>query len=106
MEDKPEEPLSDKEKLSRRYYMMQEIDSYISEYIQYCDDEQDMIALGSVLQILSKNILSTIIDSDQWAKSVYTYVDDVLDDEIQGFGKRNRGWDSSVPVEYYKGKFW
>ena len=41
------------------------------------DDEEEMIALGSVLQILSKDILTTVMPKDDWKNAITTFATDV-----------------------------
>ena len=51
--------------------MIEEIDDFICESIQYCDDPQDLIAIGSFLQVISKNILTSALgDKQKWAASI------------------------------------
>ncbi len=56
---------------------MEDVDSYIKETIQYCDDEEELIALGSVLQIISKNILTSVMDKKEWKSAIGSFIDDV-----------------------------
>ena len=57
--------------------LMQDVDEYIRETIQYCDDEEELIALGSVLQIISKNILTTVMDRTEWKQAISAFLKDV-----------------------------
>lgn len=57
--------------------LMEDVDDYIRETIQYCDDEEELIALGSVLQIISKNILTTVMDKGEWRHAISTFLKDV-----------------------------
>ena len=57
--------------------LMQDVDAYIKETILYCDDEEEIIALGSVLQILSKDILTTVMDKKDWKSAIGSFINDV-----------------------------
>jgi len=92
--------LTPKEVLEKRFGMLHDVDDYISEMIQYCDDKQDLIALGSVLLVMSKNILTSVVDKESWADSVNQYTIDVMD-EPDVTPKR---W-SYKSVDDYKGKY-
>jgi hypothetical protein len=93
--------LSKTEVLQKRFHMLHDIDDYVTEMIQYCDDEQDLIALGSVLIVMSKNILTSVVGKKAWAESIKQYTVDVIDEpEV-----KSKRW-SQVPVDEYKGKFY
>jgi len=93
------------EKQENRLAMMEEMDDYISECLMYCDDESDVIALGAVLQIISKNIIAAATDKECWKNSVTRYVRDVMNEPDIEHKKRRRQRDS-VPAENYKGIYW
>ncbi len=57
--------------------LMEDVDSYIKETILYCDDEEELIALGSVLQIISKNILTSVMDKREWKDAIGAFINDV-----------------------------
>lgn len=59
---------------------MQDLDSYIKETILYCDDEEELIAVGAVLQIMSKNILTTVIDKSEWKSAIFNFAENVEDE--------------------------
>lgn len=73
----PSKRLTFSERQQKRMSLMQDVDDYIKETIQYCDDEEELIALGSVLQIISKNILTTVMDRTEWRQAISAYISDV-----------------------------
>lgn len=95
----PERKLTSKEILENRFCMVHEIDDYIQETIQLCDSQEDLIALGSVLQVMSKNILTSVLNKREWAESITQYTLDVVDEPDPP-----KNW-AKVDVEKYKGKF-
>lgn len=85
--DKPYDPNlrpSEKEKVQNRCYMLEDIDDYVKEIIQNCDDESDLIALGSLLQIHSKNILTACMDKKDWKHIIKKFADDVEKERDHG----------------------
>lgn len=64
--------------------LMEDVDDYIKETIQYCDDEEELIALGSVLQIISKNILTTVMDRTEWKQAISAFLSDVEQERDMG----------------------
>lgn len=73
----PSKRLTFSERQQKRMSLMQDVDDYIKETIQYCDDEEELIALGSVLQIISKNILTSVMDRTEWRQAISAYISDV-----------------------------
>lgn len=73
----PNKRLTHEERLRKRLSLVEEVDEYVRETILYCDDEEELIALGSVLQILSKNILTTVMNKKDWRQVIDKYVKDV-----------------------------
>ena len=73
----PGKRLTFSERQQKRMSLMQDVDDYIKETIQYCDDEEELIALGSVLQIISKNILTSVMDRTEWRQAISAYISDV-----------------------------
>jgi hypothetical protein len=92
--------LTPNEVLEKRFGMLHDVDDYITEMIQYCDDKQDLIALGSVLLVMSKNILTSVVNKKEWADSLKQYTVDVME-EPEVTPKR---W-SYKSVDEYKGKY-
>lgn len=78
--EKPYDPnlnLTESQRIQNRYYMLEDIDDYLKEIVQHCDDEADLIALGSLLQIHSKNILTACMDKKDWRHIIKKFLDDV-----------------------------
>lgn len=69
--------LNFQERQQKRMALMEDVSDYIKETILYCDDEEEMIALGSVLQILSKDILTAVMPKDDWKNAITTFATDV-----------------------------
>lgn len=77
----PRKRLTFRERDEKRKALMQEVDAYIKETILYCDDELELIALGAMLQIMSKNILTSTIDRRTWKSVISKFAEDV-DNEV------------------------
>ena len=73
----PKLRLNFQERQQKRMALMSDVSDYIKETILYCDDEEEMIALGSVLQILSKDILTTVMAKDDWKNAITDFASDV-----------------------------
>lgn len=73
----PSRRLTGKERQEKRVSLMEDVDEYIQEIILYCDDQEDLIALGSLLQVLSKNILTTVMDKGDWKHVINKFTQDV-----------------------------
>lgn len=84
----PNRRLTYEERARKRISLVEEVDEYIRETILYCDDEEELIALGSVLQILSKNILTTVMNKDDWKQIIVKYVKDVEQEKDLGSIRR------------------
>jgi hypothetical protein len=69
--------LNFQERKQKRMALMSDVSDYIKETILYCDDEEEMIALGSVLQILSKDILTTVMARNDWKNAITDFASDV-----------------------------
>ena len=69
--------LNFQERQQKRMALMEDVSDYIKETILYCDEEEEMIALGSVLQILSKDILTAVMPKDDWKNAITTFATDV-----------------------------
>jgi hypothetical protein len=69
--------LNFQERQQKRMALMSDVSDYIKETILYCDDEEEMIALGSVLQILSKDILTTVMARNDWKNAITDFASDV-----------------------------
>lgn len=77
----PRKRLTMREREDKRKSLMQEVDAYIKETILYCDDEVELIALGAMLQIMSKNILTASIDKTTWRSVISKFAKDVEEEK-------------------------
>jgi hypothetical protein len=83
--------LTQQERANKRIHLLEEVDNYIKETILYCDDEQELIALGSVLQILSKNILTSVMNKTEWKDVIIKYIKDVeKESDLESINKKYR----------------
>jgi len=73
----PTRRLTGRERKEKRVSLMEDVDEYIQEIVMYCDDEEDLIALGSLLQVISKNILTTVMDKGDWRHVINKFAKDV-----------------------------
>ena len=73
----PQRRLTTKERKEKRVSLMEDVDEYIQEIVMYCDDEEDLIALGSLLQVLSKNVLTSVMDKGDWRHVIDKFTRDV-----------------------------
>lgn len=73
----PHRRLNGRERQEKRVSLMEDVDTYVQEIVMYCDDEEDLIALGSLLQVLSKNILTTVMDRGDWRHIINKFAKDV-----------------------------
>ena len=80
----PKLRLTFQERQRKRMSLMEDVSDYIKETILYCDDEEEMIALGSVLQILSKDILTTVMPRNDWKHAITTFATDVEQEKDAG----------------------
>jgi hypothetical protein len=81
------------ERMEKRRYMIEEVDDFIKETILYCDSEEDLIALGSMLQIQSKNILTTCLNKKDWKAVIQKFAADVEKDDRKNVADENyRGY--------------
>ena len=80
----PKMRLNFQERQQKRMALMEDVSDYIKETILYCDDEEELIALGSVLQILSKDILTTVMPRNDWKHAITTFATDVEQEKDAG----------------------
>ena len=80
----PKLRLTFQERQRKRMSLMEDVSDYIKETILYCDDEEELIALGSVLQILSKDILTTVMPRNDWKHAITTFATDVEQEKDVG----------------------
>lgn len=73
----PQRRLTSRERQQKRVSLMEDVDDYIKEIVMYCDDEEDLIALGSLLQVLSKNVLTSVMDKGDWRHIINKFAKDV-----------------------------
>jgi hypothetical protein len=73
----PTRRLTGRERQQKRVSLMEDVDDYIKEIVMYCDDEEDLIALGSLLQVLSKNVLTSVMDRGDWRHIINKFAKDV-----------------------------
>jgi hypothetical protein len=73
----PTRRLTGRERKQKRVSLIEDVDTYVQEIVMYCDDEEDLIALGSLLQVLSKNILTTVMDKGDWRHVINKFTKDV-----------------------------
>lgn len=84
--------LSESEKQELRSELMNEVDQFVAEMILWCDDKEDLLALGSILLVSAKNVMTTAMDLDDWKKATTEYIRRVGTDNdlsLQAI-KRNR----------------
>ena len=91
----PDRKLTYAERMEHRYSMMEELDEYLKEMVLYCDDEEDLIAMGSMLQIHSKNILTSCMNKKDWKHIIQNFAADVEKERDHGSMLRK-----------YRGKFY
>lgn len=66
--------LSKSEKQELRSELMNEVDQFVAEMILWCDDKEDLLALGSILLVSAKNVMTTAMDLDDWKKATTEYI--------------------------------
>lgn len=69
--------LTQKERAARRVVRVEDVNDFLVEMIQYCDDEEDIIAIGALLQVVSKNMLTSVMNSKDWKYIISRYLSDV-----------------------------
>lgn len=57
-----------------RQLLMEGVDEFVNEMVMWCDDKDDLLALGSILLVSAKNVMTTAMDLDDWKKSVTEYI--------------------------------
>jgi hypothetical protein len=65
---------SQKEAADDRQLLMEGVDEFVSEMVMWCDDKEDLLALGSILLVSAKNVMTTAMDLDNWKKTVTEYI--------------------------------
>lgn len=74
MQHDPPYRRSEEDALVDRQIIMESVDEFVSEMVMWCDNEEDLLALGSILLVSAKNVMTTAMDLDNWKKSVTEYV--------------------------------
>lgn len=64
----------------RRMEIIEQIDEFLKEMILYCEDEEDLISMGALLQIQSKYILTAVMQREDWSKIINEYVKDSVNE--------------------------
>jgi len=57
-----------------RQLLMEGVDEFVNEMVMWCDDKEDLLALGSILLVSAKNVMTTAMDLDNWKKTVTEYI--------------------------------
>ncbi len=65
---------SQKEAADDRQLLMEGVDEFVNEMVMWCDDKEDLLALGSILLVSAKNVMTTAMDLDNWKKTVTEYI--------------------------------
>lgn len=65
---------SQREAADDRQLLMEGVDEFVSEMVMWCDDKEDLLALGSILLVSAKNVMTTAMDLDNWKKTVTEYI--------------------------------
>lgn len=73
----PTKKLTSKQRATIRGARVEDVNDFIEEMICYCDDEEDLIALGALLQVVSKNILTAVMDKKDWKYIISRFLNDV-----------------------------
>ena len=65
---------SQQEAADDRQLLMEGVDEFVSEMVMWCDDKEDLLALGSILLVSAKNVMTTAMDLNNWKKTVTEYI--------------------------------
>ena len=74
MEYDPPYRRSPQEAADDRQLLMEGVDEFVSEMVMWCDDKEDLLALGSILLVSAKNVMTTAMDLNNWKKTVTEYI--------------------------------
>lgn len=74
MDHDPPYRRSQQEASDDRQLLMEGVDEFVSEMVMWCDDKEDLLALGSILLVSAKNVMTTAMDVDDWKRSVTEYI--------------------------------
>lgn len=74
MKHDPPYKRSKEDALVDKQIIMESVDEFVSEMVMWCDDEEDLLSLGSILLVSAKNVMTTAMDLDNWKKTVIEYI--------------------------------
>jgi hypothetical protein len=74
MKHDPPYKRSKEDSLVDKQIIMESVDEFVSEMVMWCDDEEDLLSLGSILLVSAKNVMTTAMDLDNWKKTVIEYI--------------------------------
>lgn len=74
MEYDPPYRRSEQEAADDRQLLMEGVDEFVNEMVMWCDDKEDLLALGSILLVSAKNVMTTAMDLNNWKKTVTEYI--------------------------------
>lgn len=60
-----------------RQLLMEGVDEFVNEMVMWCDDEEDLLALGSILFVSAKNVMTTAMNLDAWKRAAIEYIKSV-----------------------------
>jgi hypothetical protein len=72
-----------RDRLINRLWMLRSVQEYLGEMILHCEDEEDLKCLGALLQVQSKNILTSTLSKAEWKYAISQYVIDTLKEPNQ-----------------------
>lgn len=76
----PSLKLSKKQEKEKRREIMSDVDKFVSELVLWCDSEEDLLSLGSILLITSKNVMTSVMDINDWKLATMKYIQGVNGD--------------------------
>lgn len=74
MKHDPPYKRSKEDSIVDKQIIMESVDEFVSEMVMWCDDEDDLLSLGSILLVSAKNVMTTAMDLDNWKKTVIEYI--------------------------------
>lgn len=74
MQHDPPYRRSEEDSLVDKQVIMESVDEFVAEMVMWCDDKEDLLALGSILLVSAKNVMTTAMDLDNWKKTVTEYI--------------------------------
>lgn len=70
----PSLKLTEEEERQKRKEIMSDVDLFVSEMVQWCDSTEDLLSLGSILLVTSKNVMTAAMDLDAWKIATMKYI--------------------------------